>query len=69
MSNTLTVRLPDDLSQWLEETARKSGMSRGMIVRTQLEKAKKSGDKPFMRLAGIVEGPPGLSARKGFSRK
>ena len=69
MRNTLTVRLPDDLSQWLEEAARKSGVSRGMIIRTELEKARESGARPFMRLAGAVDGPPNLSSRKGFSRK
>ena len=69
MRNTLTIRLPDDLSEWLEETARRSGVSRGMIVRTELEKAKDSGVRPFMRLAGSIDGAPDLSSRKGFSRK
>jgi predicted transcriptional regulator len=69
MSNTLTVRLPDDLAQWLEETARKSGIPRGRIVKMELERAQKESGRPFMRLAGVVEGPPDLSSRKGFSRK
>jgi len=69
MGNTLTVRLPEELSEWLEETARKSGVSRGKIVRTELERAKESGARPFMRLAGAVSGPANLSSRQGFSRK
>ncbi|HXP89111.1 MAG TPA: CopG family transcriptional regulator [Bryobacteraceae bacterium] len=69
MSNTLTVRLPEDLAEWLDQAARKSGISRGQIIRMELERARASSGKPFMRLAGIGEGPPGLSMRKGFSRK
>jgi predicted transcriptional regulator len=69
MGNTLTVRLPDDLAEWLEETAKKSGVSRGMVIRNQLEKARQSGDRPFMHLAGAVGGAANLSSRKGFSRK
>ncbi len=69
MSNTLSVRLPDDLAQWLDETARKTGMSRGRIVRAELEKAKSSTKRPFLRLAGVMEGKADLSMRKGFSRK
>ena len=33
MSNTITVRLPDDLAQWLNQTARKTGVPKGRIVR------------------------------------
>ena len=28
MGNTLTIQLPQDLAEWLEETSRKSGLSR-----------------------------------------
>ena len=69
MSNTLTVRIPEDLAAWLDETARGSGVSRGSIVRIELERARNSSGKPFLRLAGSVEGSPNLSTRKGFSRK
>jgi predicted transcriptional regulator len=69
MSNTLTVRIPDDLAQWLDETARKSGVPKGRIVRDELEKARKAEGKPFLRLAGTIAGPANLSTRKGFSRK
>lgn len=69
MGNTLTVRLPEDLADWLDETARKTGVSRGAVVRRELEKARKSSKRPYMRWAGVIEGPPDLSMRKGFSRK
>ena len=69
MSNTLTVRLPEDLAEWLVEAARKSGVSRGRIIRMELERARDSSIQPFLRLAGAIEGPADLSTRKGFSRK
>ena len=69
MSNTLTIRLPEELAEWLEERSRKTGIPRGRIVRMELERAQKASDRPFLRLAGVVDGPPGLSTRKGFSRK
>lgn len=69
MSNTLTIRLPDELAQWLEETSRKSGIPRGRIVKMELERAQKASSRPFLRLAGVVDGPRDLSTRKGFSRK
>lgn len=69
MSNTLTVRLPDDLAQWLEETSRKTGFARGRIVKMELERAQKESSRPFMRLAGTADGAQDLSSRKGFSRK
>lgn len=69
MSNTITVRIPGDLAEWLAETARKTGVPKGRIVRDQLEKARRSEEQPFLRLAGMVAGPANLSTRKGFSRK
>jgi predicted transcriptional regulator len=70
MGNTLTIRLPEDLAEWLEETSRKSGHSRGAIVRQELERARRNTQKPWMRLAGdLKDGPRDLSMRKGFSPK
>ena len=69
MGNTITVRIPEDLAQWLDEAARKSGVPKGRIIRDQLEKARQSEAQPFLRLAGAVSGPSNLSTRKGFSRK
>ena len=67
--NTITVRIPSELAQWLDEKARKTGVPKGRIIREELEKAMKSESQPFMRLAGAIAGPANLSARKGFSRK
>jgi predicted transcriptional regulator len=69
MSNTLTVRLSEDLTQWLDQTARTMGVPRSRIVRMELDRARKSSKKPFLLLAGAIEGPRDLSTRKGFSRK
>jgi predicted transcriptional regulator len=69
MSNTITVRLPDDLAEWLSETSRRTGLPQGRIIREELEKARTSEGRPFLRLAGAVAGPANLSTRKGFSRK
>ena len=69
MSNTITVRLPEDLAKWLEHTARKTGLPKGRIVREELVKARNSADRPFLRLAGATVGPANLSTRRGFSRK
>ena len=69
MSNTLTIRLPDDLSRWLEEEARATGLPKGKIVKDQLERLRNAQVRqPFLDLAGRVDGPPGLSAKKGFSK-
>jgi len=68
MRNTITVRLPDDVAEWLETTARKTGLPKGRIVREQLDKARSAEKRPFLRLAGTIAGPADLSKRKGFSR-
>ena len=69
MRKTITVRLPDDLADWLSETAQKTGMPQGRLIREELERAKSADKRSFMRLAGAVDGPADLSKRKGFSRK
>ncbi len=70
MGNTITIRLPEELADWLRTTSRKTGLPVGRLVREQLERAKREfGDKPFMRHCGSISGPADLSSRKGFSRK
>jgi len=69
MGNTLTVRLPESLAKWLDQTARKSGVSRGRIIRNELERARRSQRQAFLDLAGVIDGPKDLSMRKGFSRE
>ncbi len=69
MSQTITIRLTKDLSEWLEKTATRTGMSQGQLIREQLEKARAANaNRSFMRLAGSVRGPRNLSHRKGFSK-
>ena len=68
MGHTITIRLTPELAEWLFSTAKKTGVPQGRIIREQLEKAKASEGKAFMRLAGVVSGPRDLSSRKGFSK-
>jgi hypothetical protein len=70
MSNTLTIRLPEDMVDWLKESSRRTGVPVGRLIRQQLELAKaKQGKQNFMRHAGTMSGPRDLSSRKGYSRK
>jgi hypothetical protein len=62
-------RIPDDLAEWLNHAARRTGVPKGRIIRQELEKARDSAKSPFLRLAGAVAGPAEISTRKGFSRK
>jgi hypothetical protein len=69
MGHTLTIRLPKELAEWLEDEAAKTDVSQGQIVREQLEKARATAAQPFMRLAGSIRGARDLSTRKGFSKR
>jgi len=69
MGHTLTIRIQKDLAEWLEDEAAKTGVSKGQIVREQLEKARSTAAQPFMRLAGSVRRARDLSTRKGFSKR
>lgn len=69
MGHTLTIRLQQDLAEWLEDEASKTGVPQGKIVRDQLEKARAASVQPFMRLAGSIQGGRDLSRRKGFSKR
>jgi hypothetical protein len=70
MSHTITIRLNKELATWLEEASAESGVPQGKIIRDQLEKVRRGATvRPFMRLAGTLDGPKDLSCRKGFSTK
>jgi hypothetical protein len=70
MGHTLTIRLTDELRDWLKETSRRTGIPVGRIIREQLEAARANGGRQkFLRHAGVFSGPGDLSQRKGFSRK
>ena len=68
MSTTLSIRLPDELARWVEHKAQISGRSRGSLVKEALEVIRTKEAKPFMHLAGKVNGAVDLSTRKGFSK-
>jgi predicted DNA-binding protein len=68
MRKTITIRLPDDLDDWLTSVSRKTGVPKGRIVREELEKARIGQVQPFMKWVGSMRGPEDLSMRKGFSR-
>ena len=68
MSNTITIRLPEELDQWLEEEARRTGLPKGRILRELLEPSRTlKAAQPFLDLAGSIEGKPGLSRKRGFA--
>jgi len=72
MGNTITIRVPKNLAEWLQQKSRRTGISQGQIVREQLERVRRSdkGTKKFMRLAGSIRGGPrDISTRKGYSTK
>jgi len=68
----LTLRVPEDLAQWLADTSRRTGIPVGQLVREQIERARREeandDQRPFLRYAGTLRGPKDLSSRKGFSR-
>jgi hypothetical protein len=67
MSNTITIRLPEELEDWLREESRVTGLPKGRIVREQLERLRtQRARQPFLDLGGSVEGVPDLSRKKGF---
>ena len=70
MSHTLTIRLTEELLAWLKDTARRTGVPVGRLVRQHLEHAKVGGKQRFLRHAGaFTGGSRDVSARKGFSPK
>jgi len=69
MRNTISIRLPEELAEWLKRAAAAAGVSQSKVIRDQLEKARTREDRPFLRLAGKVSAGGDLSSRNGFSRK
>lgn len=77
MSNTLTIRLPEELLGRLREKSRRTGLPVGRMVRQSLEitlsdnlSQEKKENNPLLQFAGVIKGGPrNLSSRKGFSRK
>ena len=71
MSNTLTIRLPEELMNRLREKARRTGLPMGQMVRQSLEASlTPDPNQAWKKYVGIFkDGPPDLSSRKGYSRK
>ena len=68
MSTTITVRLPEELGEWLEAESRITGLPKGKIIREQLEILRtRKARQPFLDLAGSLERSPDLSVRHGFA--
>jgi predicted DNA-binding protein len=70
MSNTLTIRLPEEMLEELKETSRRTGIPVGRLVRQSLETTlTQKESNPLLEFAGVIKGgPKDLSSRKGFSR-
>jgi len=69
MSNTLTIRLPEQLIERLREQSRRTGLPVNRVVRQSLEKTlEESAEPAWMKYAGTMTGPRNLSSRKGYSR-
>jgi hypothetical protein len=75
MSNTLTIRLPEELLERLRAKARRTGLPVGRLVRQSVEnelsqEQPAKGNQAWRKYVGIIKGgPPNVSSRKGFSRK
>jgi hypothetical protein len=75
MSNTLTIRLSDELLERLRDKSRRSGLPVGQMVRQFVESGlahelPTGKNEAWRKYVGIFkDGPPDLSSRKGYSRK
>lgn len=71
MSNTLTIRVPEDLLKRLREKSRRTGLPVGKVVREFVEAglSDEGNQQVWKKYAGIIKGGPrDVSSRKGFSR-
>jgi predicted transcriptional regulator len=55
MADTLTIRLPRELAQWLDRAAAESGVPRGQLIRVALENSRVAQDRATLRLAGMLD--------------
>ncbi len=74
MSNTLSIRLPQELLDRLREKAHRTGLPVGRVVRQFVEnglsqEVPASKNQAWRKYVGVIKGGPrDLSTRKGFSR-
>ena len=66
MSQTLTIRLTKELTQWLASLAREAGVSQSQVVVNSLERLRKqSKEEEFHRISGAPsKDPPKLRKKK-----
>jgi predicted DNA-binding protein len=69
MSHTVSIRIPESMNRRLEERAKRTGRTRSAVVKEALERSLEVEPKPFMALAGSLDGTRNLSKRKGISKK
>ena len=71
MSVTFTVRLSEKVAEWLQDTAKRTGLPVNRIIREHLERAsEQENDALYLRFAGKLKGlPRDLSRRKGYSTR
>jgi len=74
MSNTLTIRFPEELLERLREKSKLSGLPVGQVVRQFVENGLSEEpvarqNQAWRKYIGIIKGGPrNVSSRKGFSR-
>ena len=70
MSETLTIRLGEDLAQALKNEARQTGMAKGEIARQALEAKLRRGKSLVVmkRYFGVMQGASDLSTNKNHRR-
>ena len=68
MTQSLTIKVTKPIARWLKKAAWENGVAAGEFAARELERAKLCAEKPFMRMAGILDGPADLSRREGFAR-
>jgi hypothetical protein len=74
MSNTLSIRVSDELLERLRDKSRRSGVPVGQVVRQFVEnglsqETPANNNQAWRKYVGIIKGGPrDVSSRKGFSR-
>jgi len=68
VNRAVKIRLTQELSAWLAETARQTSSSEERVVIRTLEKAM-AVDQGRLHHAGRIRGPRDLSSRRGFETR
>jgi len=70
VSDTLTIRLSDELAKALRRAAREAGIPRGELVRRAIAERLRRSESPSVmsRHFGTMRGPADLSTNKAYRR-